>query len=288
MCWVQDREVCILKLLESNWSAYATCWIKCDVDRRRSIRGKYYRTCNGRKGLRKGKGGTCSQNHYSSNVTTASATTNELSSRTQRWSEAVSLESCSLRYNNREWLSCHNRNNGNISWTYYYVNFAEMNRGRNTTLYFLWQYMQMMRVRLLFIRVQREGIWDLHLYWFEQILPYFCHRYYHTNNTRRGVIYLAQINQLPVEVLQQFQQGNCVVMGSEGRFNQVDPDHSHEWLDGIRKRPGGIVGITQKNILNHSVDALFLTMYGLRLQPQQGRCLHLSLMTTWLAMNRPN
>ena len=37
------------------------------------------------------------------------------------------------------------------------------------------------------------------------------HRYDHTNNTRRGVIYLAQINQLPVEVIQQFQWGNCVV-----------------------------------------------------------------------------
>ena len=66
----------ILKLLESNWSAYATCWIKCDVDRRQSIRGKYYRTCNDRKGLRKGNVDTCSQNHYSGNVTTASATTN--------------------------------------------------------------------------------------------------------------------------------------------------------------------------------------------------------------------
>ena len=62
----------------------------------------------------------------------------------------------------------------------------------------------------------------------EQMLPYFF-------------IYLAQINQLPVEVLQQFQQGNCVVMGSDDRFNQVDPDHSQEWLDGARKRAGGIV-----------------------------------------------
>ena len=37
------------------------------------------------------------------------------------------------------------------------------------------------------------------------------HRYDHTNNTRRGVIYLAQINQLPVDAIQQFQRGNCVV-----------------------------------------------------------------------------
>ena len=35
-----------------------------------------------------------------------------------------------------------------------------------------------------------------------------------------------------------------------------------------------------KKHFQHSVDWLFPTMYGLRLQPQQGRCLHLGLMTT--------
>ena len=40
---------------------------------------------------------------------------------------------------------------------------------------------------------------------------HICHRYDHTNNTRWGVIHLAQINQLPVEVTQLFQRGNCVV-----------------------------------------------------------------------------
>ena len=72
--------------------------------------------------------------------------------------------------------------------------------------------------------------------------PIFFHRYDHTNNTRYMTICLAQINQLPVEILQQFQQGNCVVKGSDGRFNQVDPDHSQEWLNCARKRAGGIVG----------------------------------------------
>ena len=40
---------------------------------------------------------------------------------------------------------------------------------------------------------------------------HIVHRYDRTNNTRWGVIYLAQIYQLPVEVIQQFQRGNCVV-----------------------------------------------------------------------------
>ena len=117
----------------------------------------------------------------------------------------------------------------------------------------------------------------MHLYSFQQISHIF-HRHDHTNNTRWGVIYLAQINQLPVEVLQQFQQGNCVVKGSNGRFNQLDPDHSEEWLNGTWTRAGGIVRITQKHS-QHSVDWLFLTIYAPRLQPQQGRCLHLGLMT---------
>ena len=38
------RSAYILELVESNRSAYAICWITCDVNRKRSIRGKYYRT----------------------------------------------------------------------------------------------------------------------------------------------------------------------------------------------------------------------------------------------------
>ena len=41
------------------------------------------------------------------------------------------------------------------------------------------------------------------------------HRYDHTNSTKWGVIYIyiyiTQMNQLPVEVIQQLQRGNCVV-----------------------------------------------------------------------------
>ena len=124
------------------------------------------------------------------------------------------------------------------------ASFVDMNKCRNPNFQFWWQYMQVVGVLLLFIRAQRDAIWDLHLYSFGQMLPYF-HRYDHTNYARLGVIYLAQMNQLPVEVLQQFQQGNLVVKGSDGRFNQVYPDHSQEWLNGTGKRGGGIVGITK-------------------------------------------
>ena len=45
------RSAYILELVKSNRSAYAICWITCDVNRKRSIRGKSYRTRNGRKGI---------------------------------------------------------------------------------------------------------------------------------------------------------------------------------------------------------------------------------------------
>ncbi len=60
-----------------------------------------------------------------------------------------------------------------------------------------------------------------------------------------GCIYLAEMQQLPTDVKHEFEKGNFVVKGSSQRFNQVDPDHSQEWLNGIGKKGGGIIGITK-------------------------------------------
>ena len=104
--------------------------------------------------------------------------------------------------------------------------------------------MDMVRILLLFIRAQREGNWDFHLYAFGKMLPFF-HRYDHTNYARWGPVYLAQMMQLPEEVQTEFDKGNWVVKGSPRRFNQVDPDQSQERLNGTGKRGGGIPGITR-------------------------------------------
>lgn len=109
---------------------------------------------------------------------------------------------------------------------------------------FWWQYMEMVGILLLFVRAQRDGLWELHVYSFRRMLPYF-YRYDHTNYARWGSIYLAQMNQLPPEVETEFQQGNFVVKRSNHRFCQVDPDHSQEWLNSTGKKGGGIVGITK-------------------------------------------
>lgn len=83
--------------------------------------------------------------------------------------------------------------------------------------------MKMVHILLFFIRAERDGIWDLHLCAFQQMLPYFM-RYNHINYAWWGTIYLNEMHQ---------------------HFNQVDPDHSQEWLGCIGKKGGGIVGITK-------------------------------------------
>ena len=111
----------------------------------------------------------------------------------------------------------------------------------------LWyEYLEMVKVLLMFTRAQREGNWDLHICAFKQMLPYF-HIYDHTNYAKWGIIYIAEMNRLPDEVLEEFRKGNFVVKISKSKYNQVDPDQSQEWLNGTGKRGGGIVGIT-KNV----------------------------------------
>lgn len=102
----------------------------------------------------------------------------------------------------------------------------------------------MVSILLNFTRAQREGNWTLYLNSFCCMLPYFF-RYDHLNYAKWGSVFIAEMRQLPMEVLHEFKKGNFVVKCSKGTFNQVSADHSLEWLNGIGKRGGGIVGITK-------------------------------------------
>ena len=53
------------------------------------------------------------------------------------------------------------------------------------------------------------------------------------------------MNRLSEEIYHEFMNGNFVVKESDQSFNQVDPDHSREWLKATGKKYGGIVGITK-------------------------------------------
>ena len=134
----------------------------------------------------------------------------------------------------------------------------------NVNFKFWWQYIEMFSILLLFTLAQREGIWELHLESFTKMIPLFM-RYDHFNYARWGIVYLAEMKQLPDEVKKEFVKGNFVVKCSSNKFNQVDPDHAQEWLNGTGKRAGGIVGITKSvsalmrwslsfNLRSHMVD----------------------------------
>jgi hypothetical protein len=46
---------------------------------------------------------------------------------------------------------------------------------------------------------------------------------------------------------EEFVKGEFVVKCSANyTFNQVNPDHAHEWLNGTAKRPGGVVRILEQ------------------------------------------
>ena len=115
---------------------------------------------------------------------------------------------------------------------------------QNANFKFWWQYIEMFSILLSFTRAQREGIWELHLASFMKMIPLFM-RYDHFNYARWGIVYLTEMKQLPDEVKEHFVKGDFVVKCSPNKFNQVDPDHAQEWLNGTGKRAGGIVGITR-------------------------------------------
>ena len=114
-------------------------------------------------------------------------------------------------------------------------NFVDHIKNENPNIKFWWNYMEMVNILLYFIRAQRDGLWDLHLFSFRKMLPFFF-RYDHTNYARWGTVYLAETNRLPEEIYHEVMNGNFVVKESDKSLNQVDPDHSQEWQNAIGKK----------------------------------------------------
>ena len=90
---------------------------------------------------------------------------------------------------------------------------------------------------------QRDRIWDLYLYVFERMLPYFM-RYDYTNYACWGAVCLVGMTQLAPPVVSEFRDANFVVKWSDGQVNQIDPDQAQEWLNATRKKSWETVGIT--------------------------------------------
>ena len=97
----------------------------------------------------------------------------------------------------------------------------------------------MVSTMLLFTRAQRDGLWDLHLASFRQMIPFFM-RYDHYNYACWGPIHLSDVDQLPENLKCEFMRGNFVVKRSAHTFKKVGPDQAQEWLNGTGKKSGEI------------------------------------------------
>ena len=83
--------------------------------------------------------------------------------------------------------------------------------------------MKLVSILLRFTRAIREGKWDLYLSSFSEMLPYFA-AFDHSNYTRWGVIFLADMKMLPQtapEIQQAFESGDFVTKETASTFNQI-------------------------------------------------------------------
>lgn len=123
--------------------------------------------------------------------------------------------------------------------------FVEHESSQNNNFKFWWTYLDSVSTLLLFTRSLRDGIWQLYLHALKNMLP-LKERYNHRNYLKSVTIFLAEMNQLPIGVKLAFESGEFVVKATEGTFNQVDADHAQEWIVGVSKDSGGIIGMTRK------------------------------------------
>ena len=117
----------------------------------------------------------------------------------------------------------------------------------NPTFVYWRQYMLLVQLLLRFLRAEREGNWKLHLSAFAAMLPWFA-IYNHTNYTRWGAIYLADIQNIEdtnPDVYAEFVQGNFVVKKTGHNFNKISTDQALEHVNRICKVAGGLIGITR-------------------------------------------
>ncbi len=71
---------------------------------------------------------------------------------------------------------------------------------------------------MLFVWTEREGVWPLHLFAVERMIPYFFAAN-HFNYAHCGLYYLHCMQQLPPAVLMSFMDGEHVLHHQDGIWN---------------------------------------------------------------------
>lgn len=126
------------------------------------------------------------------------------------------------------------------------ADFISQEAESNPTYEFWWLYMRMVGVLLMFTRSMRIGDWQLYKHSLALMLPLMA-RYDHLKYLKSLSVFIAEMHQLPIELEAAFLNGDFCIQASNEKFAQVDADHAQEWLVGVCKDSGGLIGITQRD-----------------------------------------
>jgi hypothetical protein len=136
----------------------------------------------------------------------------------------------------------------------------------------LWvQYMKMVHIIMLFIRAERSGDWDLHLYSVQQMLPFF-HAAGHLNYARSAHIYLQSMlrlkDTLPDDEYKRFTQGYFTIRRSDKFWSGIWSDMAIEQI--LMRAMKTVGGLTTGRGLNPSTIARWVhtTPYTSRITEQ--------------------
>ena len=99
---------------------------------------------------------------------------------------------------------------------------------------------------MLFVRVECEGNWPLHLWAVQEMMPYFFAAGHH-NYARYGLYYLRTMQRLPANLLERFLKGEHVMRHKPGIWNGIWSDmYIKTSFMRCVKGQKGIIGITLK------------------------------------------
>lgn len=98
---------------------------------------------------------------------------------------------------------------------------------------------------LIFIRSQREGNFNLYVESLKALAPWFFALDHH-NYARWIPIHIRDLENLPLSILEEFQQrGHWVINNTKNRFSSIPIDQAHEQNNKVVKGSGGAVGLTE-------------------------------------------
>lgn len=154
-----------------------------------------------------------------------------------------------------------------------FSNFLQVKSAKNDIFRYFNNYCEMVEILLNSIKADRSNDYDLHLCTTRQMLPYFF-AMNHSNYIRGVTLYLLDMLQLPVEVIDDLKRGMLSVKRKKGTFNAVSPDLALEQSQNRSSAvTGGLIGITK----NEDAMQRWMLLYPFKNSIHEALCANLDL-----------